>query len=114
MHKSRSHVGPLFSCTCLCTKEPKERPAWFGRDEKVSEQTMANRAWQVTTRGELMKMKEELERAILDAPAEIHDKVATELSLMSNRVKAIKLVLSLPCTHGEAADAEATTAERNR
>ena len=48
-----------------------------------------------------MKMKEDLERAILETPSDVADKVDTEVKLMSNRVRAIKLVLSMECSEGE-------------
>lgn len=72
---------------------PREK-MWFGRDEKVSEQLQANRSWVIGMRGELLKMKDELQQAILEVTPEIADKVVTEVRLMENRVKAIKLVLA--------------------
>jgi hypothetical protein len=77
-------------------KSPEERKPWYGRDEKVSEQLQANRQYIVTTRGELLAMQDQLMKAILSVTPAIAPAVSTELKLMNNRIKAIKLVLALP------------------
>ena len=77
-------------------KNPEARKPWFGRDEKISEQLQIHRQWVVTTRGELTQIRSELERALASIPLDVSDAVATEARLMSNRTKAIKLVLAEP------------------
>ena len=58
----------------------------------------------MTTRGELNEVKQSLEKALLETDPVLQASIDTELKLMQNRVKAIKLVLSMP------ADAEAPKA----
>ncbi len=75
---------------------PKERKAWFGRDDKISEMIGLNRQWATATKGELKKWKDDLLKAIAESEStpDVQQAVQTELRLMQNRVKAIKLVLS--------------------
>ncbi len=83
----------------------EERKLWFGKDEKISEMIGANRQWTTTTKGELLKCKEELMKTIAETECtpDVAEAIKTELRLMHNRVRAIKLVLS-EAIEGDAAD----------
>ncbi len=72
----------------------QEKKPWFGRVDKIADQLQSHRAWVVQTRGELVKAKEDLEKALTQITPDIAQIVETEKSLMVTRVRAIKLVLS--------------------
>jgi hypothetical protein len=74
----------------------KAEKVWFQRDEKILAEISRHRTWETTVKGNLGEVKRRLEQVAEKATIDIKDEVVAEMRLLSNRLRAVKLVLMEP------------------